>query len=120
MKKLGKKVRVVIPALIALVFIFVFMRTVYAQPPSGTHNVPEPNSAILLYVGSLGWIVRFVRKRFLRFKKIFDMVAAALGLVVLSPVIALSAVYIKIVSPGPVFFRQERVGKQGRPFMMYK
>ena len=49
-----------------------------------------------------------------------DVVLCAGALVVLSPVLALSAVAIKLDSPGPVFFRQERLGLKGRPFTMLK
>ena len=49
-----------------------------------------------------------------------DVVLCAGALVVLSPVLALSAVAIKLDSPGPVLFRQERLGLKGRPFTMLK
>lgn len=53
-------------------------------------------------------------------KRAFDIVCAAAGLVVLLPFLALIAVAIKLDSPGPVFFRQERVGKDGVPFRIHK
>ena len=49
-----------------------------------------------------------------------DVVLCAGALVVLSPVLALSAVAIKLDTPGPVLFRQERLGLKGRPFTMLK
>ena len=49
-----------------------------------------------------------------------DVALCAGALVVLSPVLALSAVAIKLDSPGPVLFRQERLGLKGRPFTMLK
>ena len=45
-----------------------------------------------------------------------DFVASALGLLILSPVFAALALFIKAVSPGPVFFTQQRVGLGGKPF----
>ena len=54
------------------------------------------------------------------FKRALDIVAAALGLVLLAPVFALVAIAIKLESPGPVFFRQERVGLRGRHFRIFK
>lgn len=53
-------------------------------------------------------------------KGVFDRVAAAIGLVVLSPLFLICAVGIKFHSPGPVFFRQPRIGYKGRLFEIYK
>lgn len=53
-------------------------------------------------------------------KRAFDVVASSLGLMVLAIPMAVIAILIKIDSPGPVFFRQERVGRGGRPFRIYK
>jgi exopolysaccharide biosynthesis polyprenyl glycosylphosphotransferase len=54
------------------------------------------------------------------FKRFFDVVASALLLVLLAPVIGLIALAIKLESPGPVFFSQERIGQHGRRFRMIK
>ena len=53
-------------------------------------------------------------------KRAADILFAACGLVVTSPVALAAAVAIKLDSPGPVFFRQERVGRDGRPFRIHK
>jgi lipopolysaccharide/colanic/teichoic acid biosynthesis glycosyltransferase len=53
-------------------------------------------------------------------KRIFDWLASSCGLFVLAPVLVALAVWIKLDSPGPVFFRQERVGKGGRLFRIHK
>lgn len=53
-------------------------------------------------------------------RRALDVVAASCGLIVLNPLLALIALLIKRDSPGPVFFRGERVGKDGRPFRVYK
>jgi len=53
-------------------------------------------------------------------KRLFDLVCASLGLLVLAPVLLLMALAIKLDSPGPVFFRQERVGRFGQPFRIHK
>lgn len=60
------------------------------------------------------------RARYLRAKRVFDMIAAALALVTTAPVSATVAVAIKADSPGPVLFRQRRVGRGGKPFEIYK
>ena len=53
-------------------------------------------------------------------KGVFDRVAAAIGLIALSPLFLLCAAGIKFQSPGPVFFRQPRIGYKGRIFEIYK
>jgi lipopolysaccharide/colanic/teichoic acid biosynthesis glycosyltransferase len=53
-------------------------------------------------------------------KRTLDVVVSVLGLLILSPVFAVVAAIIKLDSPGPVFFRQTRVGRGGRPFRIYK
>jgi exopolysaccharide biosynthesis polyprenyl glycosylphosphotransferase len=54
------------------------------------------------------------------FKRLMDMIGAGVGLVILSPLMFLTAVAIKLESPGPAFFVQERMGLDGKPFMMIK
>ena len=53
-------------------------------------------------------------------KRFFDCAAAGLGLLLLSPLLLAIALWIKLDSPGPVFFRQERVGRHGVPFQIHK
>lgn len=53
-------------------------------------------------------------------KRLFDICCSALGLLVLLPFLALIAIAIKLDSPGPVFFRQERVGRHGALFRIHK
>jgi lipopolysaccharide/colanic/teichoic acid biosynthesis glycosyltransferase len=53
-------------------------------------------------------------------KRLFDWVASGLGLLLLSPLLVLVALWIKWDSPGPVFFRQERVGLRGSLFRIHK
>ncbi len=53
-------------------------------------------------------------------KRLFDIVCAALGLLMLAPLLLVLAVWIKLDSPGPVLFRQQRVGRHGTPFLIHK
>ena len=53
-------------------------------------------------------------------KRLFDLLGAAVALLLLSPLLLVVAVVIKLDAPGPVFFRQERVGRFGRPFRIHK
>lgn len=53
-------------------------------------------------------------------KRLFDVVVSLFGLVLLSPVLIITAVAIKLDSPGPVIFKQKRIGKNGELFDFYK
>lgn len=53
-------------------------------------------------------------------KRLFDITVAAAGLLVLSPLLAMVALLVRLTSRGPVFFRQERIGRGFRPFRIYK
>ena len=54
------------------------------------------------------------------FKRAFDIVASLLGIIVLSPLLLVIALIIKFSDKGPVFFVQNRTGKDGKVFKMYK
>jgi len=53
-------------------------------------------------------------------KRLFDLIFSTLGLVVLSPLLLALALWVRLDSPGPVLYGQERVGVNGRRFRMYK
>ncbi len=54
------------------------------------------------------------------FKRFFDMASSIVALLLLSPVFLVLALIIKLTSKGSVFFKQERIGIKGKPFMIYK
>lgn len=56
----------------------------------------------------------------LLFKRVIDITGALAGLILLSPLLFAVAIMIKISSPGPILFTQQRGGKNGRPFTMFK
>lgn len=53
-------------------------------------------------------------------KRLMDIVGSVCAIVIFSPVMLFSVIMIKLTSPGPLIFKQERVGLHNRPFMMYK
>lgn len=53
-------------------------------------------------------------------KRILDFIISVIGFIVLSPVLLIIAIIIKVTSPGPVFFKQKRIGKDNSHFMIYK
>jgi exopolysaccharide biosynthesis polyprenyl glycosylphosphotransferase len=61
-----------------------------------------------------------MRGYLLIFKRLIDVLGAIVGLILFSPLMMLAAIAIKLESPGPVFFVQERMGLDGKPFLMIK
>ena len=61
-----------------------------------------------------------MRGYLLIFKRLMDIIGATAGLIILSPLMMLASIAIKLESPGPVFFIQERMGLDGKPFLMVK
>lgn len=53
-------------------------------------------------------------------KRVFDLVSCIVGLVMLAPLFMIVAIWIKLDSSGPIFFRQERVGRNGEVFRIHK
>lgn len=60
------------------------------------------------------------RRRSLALKRAFDIGAAALLLALAAPLLALAAIAIRLEGPGPIFYRQRRIGRGGVPFMLLK
>lgn len=54
------------------------------------------------------------------FKRLFDICASLIGIIFMLPIFLMIAVWIKLDSPGPIIFRQTRVGQFGREFTLYK
>jgi exopolysaccharide biosynthesis polyprenyl glycosylphosphotransferase len=63
---------------------------------------------------------RKLNKGYMTVKRLMDIALSGLALVILSPLLLVVAAAIKISMPGPVFFKQERLGKNLRPFQVYK
>lgn len=53
-------------------------------------------------------------------KTITDIVISVIAIIITSPIMIVTAIAIKLTSPGPIIFKQERIGYHGKPFMMYK
>ncbi len=81
---------------------------------------PEPSTILLFGGGLFGMIVSFVRRTYAATKRVLDILAGIIGLVVLSPLFLITAIIIRIGSKGPIFYKQERVGKDGKTFWIYK
>jgi lipopolysaccharide/colanic/teichoic acid biosynthesis glycosyltransferase len=53
-------------------------------------------------------------------KRLFDILVSALALILASPILLIAAIAVKLSSPGPILFRQKRVGRNFQPFWIYK
>ena len=86
------------------------------------HSRRVPSSDDVAGVGTMAAELRFERQRPLcdAFKRMLDLVVSAAALAALSPLLLLIAALVKLTSPGPVLFRQPRVGQSARPFTMLK
>ncbi len=117
-------------------------------PPAGTQSTPDPGAPaapptsiderfraeLLRRYGSITTLSRWHRFKFRSksavwklvvgsthvVKRLLDLVGASVLLVLLAPVLLLIALLIRVDSPGPILFKQTRVGKWGRLFPMYK
>ena len=54
------------------------------------------------------------------FKRTYDIILSSIGLIIASPLFLIISLLIKLESKGPIFFKQERVGRNGQPFYIYK
>ena len=53
-------------------------------------------------------------------KRVFDIISSVVAMLILSPIYLYVAIRVKLGSKGPIFYKQERIGYEGRPFMIYK
>lgn len=83
-------------------------------------HAPEPSSLMLLGSGLLSMIISFARRTYFLAKRAIDILGAAIGLIILSPLLIVTAILIKLTSLGPVVYSQVRVGKDGKHFNIYK
>ncbi len=82
--------------------------------------MPEPVTIITVGAGVLGLMTQLARRYFFLAKEVVDIVGGFVALVLSLPVLAACVLLIKISSRGPAFFTQKRLGKDGKPFEMYK
>jgi lipopolysaccharide/colanic/teichoic acid biosynthesis glycosyltransferase len=54
------------------------------------------------------------------FKRLFDIIISMIGLIITSPILLITSIAIKLESPGPIIFKQERLGLNGKVFKIYK
>ena len=82
--------------------------------------MPEPLTMVGLSAGVVTLGIHLARRFFGVAKEVFDVVAGAIALLLLSPFLLIGAIVVKCSSKGPVFFRNKRVGRGGKEFLMLK
>lgn len=70
--------------------------------------------------GSLPHIFFVIAGRNPRLRRTFDIAVASMGLLLVAPLLLLLPILIKLDTHGPVFYRQQRLGRNGQPYVMYK
>ncbi len=73
-------------------------------------GLPVINIRYVPLTNTLNWIS----------KRLVDIAGSAAGLVLVSPIMLVTAIAVKLSSPGPIIFKQERIGLHNKPFQMYK
>jgi len=93
----------------------------YLNPAAFTHSYTYAEDHKKRYFSKLftkQWQSMVLFKFYL--KRFFDLTISALALLLLGPLLLFTALAIRFESPGPIFFKQVRVGYKGKPFTMYK
>src|SRR5579885_3227553 len=81
----------------------------------GRVSIKELRPSQLIYSGDLG-----PRRKTMRYQVIWNTIFAAVGVILAAPFMLLTALAVRLTSPGPVLYRQTRVGLGGQPFTVYK
>lgn len=111
-------------ALLLLLEPFILNTVIFAlngfDAPSQKAYAPEPSTMFLILSGLGGMFVQFARRSFCRCKRYLDLILSVMGLTLSLPLLTLTAIMIKMTSKGPVLYKQNRVGKSGVIFKIYK
>lgn len=88
--------------------------------PRNKSSAPEAPTMLLLFSGAVGMIIRFAQKSFRAFKRVIDITLSLFAIIVGLPLFLIIALLVRATSQGPIIYRQERVGRRGKHFMMLK
>jgi len=89
-------------------------------PQRSKSRAPEPGTIVLFFSGLMGMIVHVARRSFRAAKRALDYVIAGTAIILTAPLMLLIAALVKLTSAGPALYSQQRVGKNGKTFNIYK
>lgn len=84
----------------------------------GSKNFAKTDMYLRMHILLLTWVIR--RKIEGNIKRAFDFFISVFLVILISPIMLLTALIIKLESPGPILFKQERIGVWGKPFLCFK
>jgi exopolysaccharide biosynthesis polyprenyl glycosylphosphotransferase len=114
------KITVLIVVFLTLLCLSSAWAAVGYTPTDEKAFVPEPNSLALFSSGLITMLLTFFRRTYALTKRVIDIAGSIIALILLTPVLLLTALLIKLTSKGPIFYTQTRVGKDGEHFEIYK
>ena len=94
------------------------LEQLYRKYAKGGTRIARMRGTAYFYFKKYSWISVTESAYFI--KRVLDVCLSAILLILLAPIFLITALAIKIDNPGPAFYKQIRVGKWGRPFVMYK
>lgn len=93
---------------------------IYTYPESWLSNCYESKNILDCEDGNKKFIEQMFVHKLPLWKRLTDIIVSTLIIVTVFPILFLTALYIKLVSPGPIFFSQKRIGYKGKPFTFWK
>ena len=117
--------RLITVVLLAALMIWLIKNKAYAQGSNllGDESYYFSLGRIISWImggGLLGMILRFARREYVKIKRFVDLAASCVLLIICAPLFVIITLLVKIDSEGPVFFRQVRLGRNGKRFRMFK
>ena len=94
------------------------LEQLYRKYAKGGTRIARMRGTAYFYFKKYSWVSVTESAYFI--KRVLDVCLSAILLILLAPIFLITALAIKIDNPGPAFYKQIRVGKWGRPFVMYK
>lgn len=86
----------------------------YLNLRASVNPIPEPNTFLLFIFGILSFLLQSIKNFYKKFRRVTDFIVSLFLLILFSPLMLIIAILIKLDSPGPIFYKQVRVGLNRR------